>query len=271
MGTALRTDSACRYCRELRGLCTCVAASRGGDRAACDVATLPAVTRNALVLMNCMAVSLSPVAAANLDGGTAVEADAPTSAYSELATQVLTSNPLYICWVPGGSHRPAGVLAALVFAVVVVGLPVTSLVAVCSEFVRELGSRWLFSTASLLSAPLLDYYPFLADYRAGAWYTRHADLSLTFLLAALQALLPRPQTTGSIVAKALCSCAASLALALHTAIIRPFAPDQTWKTPCVQCCSVSRQPVRLSMLGHRLLTLIYPSHMLARSLLVQVS
>jgi len=31
--------------------------------------------------------------------------------------------------------------------------------------------------------------PFLADYRAGAWYTRFADLALTFLLAALQVRL----------------------------------------------------------------------------------
>ena len=28
--------------------------------------------------------------------------------------------------------------------------------------------------------------PFLADYRAEAWYTRHADFALTLLLAALQ-------------------------------------------------------------------------------------
>jgi hypothetical protein len=37
---------------------------------------------------------------------------------------------------------------------------------------------------TLAPPPLLA--PFLSDYRPGAWYTRHADLALLLLLAALQ-------------------------------------------------------------------------------------
>ena len=40
------------------------------------------------------------------------------------------------------------------------------------------------ATGANAASPLVA--PFLSDYRPGAWYTRHADLALTLLLAALQ-------------------------------------------------------------------------------------
>jgi len=91
----------------------------------------PTVAKDSLVLMDCVTVTLAPAGAAlALMVGIALVSGVDESARGSIAVQVLASNPLYACWAPGGSHRPAGILAALVFVVVVVGLPVASLAAV---------------------------------------------------------------------------------------------------------------------------------------------
>lgn len=78
-------------------------------------------------------------------------------------------------------------------------------------------------------SPLLA--PFLSDYRIGAWYTRHVDLAYTLMLAALQALAPRPVTLSLVSGKAAAVGGCALALALHVLWVRPFAPSQAWKGP----------------------------------------
>lgn len=73
--------------------------------------------------------------------------------------------------------------------------------------------------------------PFISDYRAGAWYTRHVDLSLALLLSTLEALVPAPLSTAALAGKAAVSIAATLGVALHVLVARPFAPQHAWKGP----------------------------------------
>ena len=185
----------------------------------------PPAARDALSLLNCASVTVSPAACASLDG-CSTSTGGLGGRRSTVELRILTANPFYVCWVPGASHAAAGEIAVATLAVVVVAFPLASFYA-----------AWLFSrqqmqpaspTASSpvdarsaksaaasgmvenplrqapvesstgdvpkAAAPLLNnarvlpplIAPFLADYRPAAWYTRHADLALTLLLAALQ-------------------------------------------------------------------------------------
>ena len=65
-----------------------------------------------------------------LDGGSGagavsrpVSSASSSSRGSAVAVPVLTSNPFFVCWVGGGSHQPAGALAIVAVAVVLVALP----------------------------------------------------------------------------------------------------------------------------------------------------
>lgn len=65
-----------------------------------------------------------------LDGGSGagavsrpVSAASSSSRGSAVAVPVLVSNPFFVCWVGGGSHQPAGALAIVAVAVVLVALP----------------------------------------------------------------------------------------------------------------------------------------------------
>jgi len=63
------------------------------------------------------------------------------------------------------------------------------------------------------------------------WYMRHTDLGLKLLLAALQAFLPTPSSAAALIGKCAAVCTATLALAAHTLLVRPFAPAHAWKGP----------------------------------------
>jgi len=52
---------------------------------------------------------------------------AAAAAAGTVTLQVLSSNPLDVCWTTGGSQRPAGILAGVVLAVVLLGMPLVTL------------------------------------------------------------------------------------------------------------------------------------------------
>lgn len=82
-------------------------------------------------------------------------------------------------------------------------------------------------TASLvLPDPLLGV--FFYDYKPTAWYTKLVDLALLLLLSLYRALLPRPATLGSIVAKAGTLCAALLVACVHVLWTRPYLDADAW-------------------------------------------
>lgn len=138
---------------------------------------------------------------------------------STVTVSLLVSNPYYVCWVSGGAHNAAGGLALTTLALVVVAFPISFIWAVyyqhCAStkateaegrsrddgratvpatmiYVNPLrgGAEPEISAVSdvlvlpRILPPLLA--PYMSDYRSGAWYTRHVDLTLSLLLAALQ-------------------------------------------------------------------------------------
>lgn len=195
----------------------------------------PVVSRNALTLLNCNTVSLTRAGAASLDGGGS--SSGPQVSAAIVTVQVLASNPLYECWAPGGSHRPAAILAAIVVACIVCGFPLVTLLAAWQHHRRTdqrgivvVGPASESTDAPATPSPLL-VAPFCSDYGPRTWYTRHVDLAFTFLLSALQALAPRPTSPPGIGGKAAVIAIVALALAAHAVVLRPFVPAQSWKGP----------------------------------------
>lgn len=193
----------------------------------------PVVAKDAMSLLSCSSVSLSPAGASSLDGGPVLTLDPTSSLRASLVSlEVLSNNPLYVCWAPGGSHRPAGILAAIVLVVVVIGIWlvtfVSALLVQCAARVSILNAS---DENSVMSPRLAFLAPFLTDYRSNSWYTRHADLLFTVVLAALQALLLHPRSIGAICAKTAVTGTAALALAVHALYVRPFIPAHAWRVP----------------------------------------
>ena len=255
---------------------------------------IPPAARNSMALLNCASAAVSPAGCASLNGcsgGTGSNGDGGRGRL--VAVSLLASNPYYVCWATGGAHYGAGGLAVAALAVAVVTFPIAFLYAAYTEqWVDSLLQRNLqkgqvgddtgkaleasavvFNPLRLRAAtaepaagqaalpaegshtaagPLLA--PFLSDYRPAAWYTRHADLALTLLLAALQVLLrvlscrasdtthelpipraqafvPTPASKATLLAKAAVIITSMLALTVHTLWVRPFTPLQAWKGP----------------------------------------
>ena len=184
----------------------------------------PPAARNALALLNCTLVTVSATGCCSLNGchgsasgpGCAIR----PSRGSSVAVSVLASNPYFVCWASGGAHSAAGGLSVVALVLVVGAFPLVSLWAVWRWSVQPkthraqldsratAGSRRFKDSADVptvvinpmrqgeMSAdtsvgseacegpPLLS--PFLLDFNADSWYTRHADLALTLILAALQ-------------------------------------------------------------------------------------
>ena len=247
----------------------------------------PSAARNAMALLNCASATVSPAGCASLNGCSSSRSSAGGRG-SSVAVNLLSSNPYYVCWARGGAHNAAGGLAVAALAVAAVAFPIAFFWAVYQQQragkppQRMLANRLsddevpeasamvinplrlsalsavLKSTAlpaegsRAAAAPLLA--PFLSDYRPDAWYTRHADLTLTLLLAALQvrasggtgdcipltyvfprlvvqAFIPTPVSKATLLGKAAAIITSTLALAVHTMWVRPFAPAQAWKGP----------------------------------------
>lgn len=186
----------------------------GGVAARAVLLLLPPAARNALSLLNCAPTIVPSAGCASLNGCSAGHARGRGSTVS---VSLLASNSYYVCWAAGGAHAAAGALAAATLVVVVAGFSLVTLWAVwrwarlshvrnshagdriggdkseaaiaVSNPMRELGETPLQTrgaSAGDTSACLPLLAPFLSDYRPCAWYTRHADLALTLLLAALQ-------------------------------------------------------------------------------------
>lgn len=258
----------------------------GGVAARAAILLSPPAARDALSLLNCASVALSPAGCSSLNG---CSSSSSTGSRSSITVRVLASNPFFVCWAPGASHAAAGGVAVAAVAVVVLAFPLVSFSAlfffakwremqgdiaggsggigqpggasaiVVNPLRRQQqeatppmsGIKAARSAAPAPTPPL--YAPFLSDYRAGAWYTRHADLALTLLLAALQvghapchvgglvrqarsapplqAFVPTPASKAALVGKATAIVTSTLTLALHAVWARPFAPAQAWKGP----------------------------------------
>ena len=175
----------------------------------------PPAARDALALLNC---SFNSVSAAGCSSLTGCSGSISTATGSTVSVRVLASNPFYVCWTGGSAHITAGSVAAASLVCVVTVFPSASFWAVwrlsrrgriatlsnqnaegsstvvvnpmrqegMKPMSRESQSK-LHDGVEQSGAPLLT--PFLSDYRPEAWYTRHADLALTLLLAALQVTL----------------------------------------------------------------------------------
>lgn len=103
----------------------------------------PAV-RDALALLDCTRIVVSASDAAVLDGGPA--APPPGSPPALVTLSVLASDPEYVCWAVGGSHLPAGAVAALTLFAAGAALPTGLLAAAVVFFglAREAqGSSWV--------------------------------------------------------------------------------------------------------------------------------
>ena len=246
----------------------------------------PPAARDALSLLNCNAASVSLDGCSSLNG---CISGSGRGRGSNVAVNVLASNPFYVCWAPGAAHFAAGALSSAALVCVVVVFPAASFYAVwqqsrVKEARRKVGSSPFdtndrggvdsdrastviinpmrqenmqfadgpetIQTTTQELPPLLA--PFLSDFRPEAWYTRHADLALTLLLAALQvrnaryrhcscalhrcpvcvcvqAILPTPSSKTALVGKAAAIIVSTLTLAVHAICVRPYASVHAWK------------------------------------------
>lgn len=193
----------------------------GGVASRAALLLTPPAARDALALLNCMSVVVSPAGCTSLNG--CVFSGSSTRS-SKVDVRVLASNPFYVCWAPSASHFPAGVVAVIAVAVVVLAYPLASFAVLWrrARFMatgRQIGNqtshpnqtRDVYSATPMVVNPLHKLHvasavshaatvavplnacvpppvlaPFVSDYRPEAWYTRHADLALTLFLAALQ-------------------------------------------------------------------------------------
>lgn len=93
----------------------------------------PPVSHDAIALLHCVPVTLSAAAASTLNGGPAFDSGTAGSAGSTVRVSVLADNPYYVCWAKGGLQSPAGALAIITLAFVVVGLPLGCLLALLRD------------------------------------------------------------------------------------------------------------------------------------------
>lgn len=184
----------------------------GGVAARAVLLLTPPAVRDALTLLRCTPVDVSSTACASLDGCSS----SIGSRGSTVAISVLASNPFFVCWAPGASHLAAGGAAAATIAIVALAFPLVTFVllwrrAGCLHSFRFTvpPDRGIVESSAMVMNPLrltgtvaagsphevavpivpaesALLSPFISDYRDHAWYTRHADLALTLLLAALQ-------------------------------------------------------------------------------------
>jgi hypothetical protein len=254
----------------------------------------PTALEHAVSLVDCRDNVITPSAAAFLDGGGAASFGV-TGASATTVVSVLSSDPFFVCWSPGSSQRPAGILACIALVAYIASLPcavwfwllrevalhgastaiprestpleravlppleptVNPLFASgrrkpTSDHVATLEARRREPSDSAAAAaatplpvtlqvgdiafhpqpacdPLLA--PFLADYRPGAWYTKHLELGLLVVLAVIQALLARPVTLALVVTKALVVTVSTLGMAAFMLLWSPFPPLAAWKRP----------------------------------------
>ena len=85
---------------------------------------LSTCANSAVSLLDCKPITLATNSAAALDGGET--AANPTARESSVTVNILVKNPLFVCWA--GSHRAAGIIAALVLVVYVAAIPAVLLV-----------------------------------------------------------------------------------------------------------------------------------------------
>lgn len=195
----------------------------GGIAARTVLLLFPPAARNALTLLNCSPAAVSLAGCASLDGCSTSGGNSGRG--SLVSVRLLESNPYYACWSAGGAHIAAGGLAVATLVVVVTAFPLVTLWAACpfqlaAEIQEQgvqvdrgddsrgpgavvinplrLGAVTASSSRAAARATVSvmpdksaherhpSLAPFLSDYRPEVWYTRHADLALSLLLAALQ-------------------------------------------------------------------------------------
>jgi hypothetical protein len=103
----------------------------------------PTVLQHVVDLLSCHIIKTPADALATLDGGggssAAAEASSDSRAASTADVSVLDSNPYFVCWAEGGSHKPAGDLAAATLVLYSIGfLPIV--------FIWLRRDAWLTST-----------------------------------------------------------------------------------------------------------------------------
>jgi hypothetical protein len=84
----------------------------------------PTALQHVVDLLSCHPILTPADALATLDGGGGGSAADGASSSSSVAVEVsvLTSNPYFVCWTDGGSHKPAGDLAVATLLLYVIGL-----------------------------------------------------------------------------------------------------------------------------------------------------
>lgn len=221
----------------------------------------PSTVLSVMALLNCSPVIVSPLGATGFDGALVSHMD--LGSRTALASMpIYTADPYYVCW--SGSHRRPGVLAAIMVPLYVIGLPVLTfywlwcdpwlrarvrapiLAASAGGDVASASTEQSLNTHTSVSPiskrsqsqpvsqchdvaaadPLLDV--FFYDYKPSAWYTKHLDLCLLFLLSVFRALLPRPTSIVAIVCKAFTISAALLLSCVHVVWARPYLEEDAW-------------------------------------------
>lgn len=262
------------------------ACARGRPRASARLAMTgalllyPTAAGAAFSLLSCQGVSLSAAAFAVLDGGSSLS---QVAARSRLTVSVLATNPFFVCFA--GSHRPAAILAIVVIVLYIAMLPLMvfwllrrdawlrgELAASSSRRGGPIARRSQPATSAGDTAtgtskavaggeteksrapdPLL--LPFLADsgYQPAFWWFRHADLTASLALSAIEAFVPRPlgivREEGALprwrpkssppralsllqlVGKLVGIVVVVLVLLVLTLTLRPHAVGHTWKRP----------------------------------------
>ena len=88
----------------------------------CALILFPSAANTSVDLLNCRSVRLAASGIAAMDGGAAALA-AAVSSRAPIDVSVLSSNSYFVCWSTDGSHRAAGMVAAVTLVLFVAFMP----------------------------------------------------------------------------------------------------------------------------------------------------
>lgn len=159
-----------------------------------------------------------------------------TPARSPVAAAVSPATPSATTTASGAKQRPRPVATEphppSAISRVLAPCPLSHCLGEAGTLARPLDpvSSFLDSHPELLGNTTLSHFTgAAADYRPSAFFFRHLDLGLLFVLSCLLQFWRRPSSNPEIYAKMAVSYVVLGGLALAVVLMRPFRPDEMWK------------------------------------------